>query len=151
MVVCNGLYYDLEYENMFVESAIKKNAIGAQMTQRVKRIGCSTLKDLIEQEQLLILDFNTISELTSFAVRGQSYSATEGNNDDLVMCLVLFSWTAKQRYFRELLDQELREKIFGDKIKEIEQEMTPFGFIVDHTEDDYFTEGDGTVWKTVTL
>ena len=161
--VADTLYYDFEYENMLsattkgrsgqqLSGGFSKGAyIGVKTTAQVKRIGCSTLKDLIEQEQLLILDFNTISELTSFAVRGKSYSATEGNNDDLVMCLVLFSWTAKQRYFRELLDQELREKIFGDKIKEIEQEMTPFGFIVDHTEDDYFTEGDGTVWKTVTL
>ena len=46
-VVCNGLYYDWEYENMFVESTLKANALGATMTRKVKRIGCSNIKDLI--------------------------------------------------------------------------------------------------------
>jgi hypothetical protein len=32
-VVCNGLYYDLEYENVFVESMIKANAICVTMTK----------------------------------------------------------------------------------------------------------------------
>ena len=67
------------------------------------------------------------------------------------MTLVLFSWTAKQRYFREMLDQELREKIFGNKIKEMEEEMTPFGFIDTGIKDDYFTDNEGTVWQTVIL
>ena len=98
-----------------------------------------------------MMDFELISELTSFAVRGKSYSATEGNNDDLVMCLVLFGWVAKQRYFREMLDQELRQKIFGEKIKEIEEAMTPFGFVDTGIKDDYFTDEEGTVWQTVTF
>ena len=39
-----------------------------------------------------MLDFELISELTSFAVRGKSYSATEGNNDDLVMSYSILLW-----------------------------------------------------------
>ena len=45
---------------MFVESSIKANALGATMTKRVKRIGCSSIKDLIEQGKLKINDANTI-------------------------------------------------------------------------------------------
>jgi hypothetical protein len=46
-VVCNGLYYDLEYEHVFVESMIKANSVGVTMTRKVKRIGCSNIKDLV--------------------------------------------------------------------------------------------------------
>src|SRR6056300_567454 len=53
-VVCNGLYYDWEYENVYVESVVKANAIGVTMNRKVKRIGCSNLKDLIEQNKLMV-------------------------------------------------------------------------------------------------
>ena len=161
--VADTLYYDFEYENMLSASTKGRSGqvlsggfakgayIGLKTTAQVKRIGCSTLKDLIEQDQIIMLDFELISELTSFAVRGKSYSATQGNNDDLVMCLVLFGWVAKQRYFKEMLDQELRQKIFGEKIKEIEEAMTPFGFVDTGIKDDYFTDEEGTVWQTVTF
>ena len=43
-VVCNGLYNDLEYENMHVESMVKANGLGVRMDRKVKRIGCSSLK-----------------------------------------------------------------------------------------------------------
>src|SRR5210317_1669788 len=43
-VVCNGLYHELEYENMYVESAVKSGSLGVQMTRKVKRIGCSSFK-----------------------------------------------------------------------------------------------------------
>ena len=94
-VVCNGLYYDLEYENMFVESAIKKNAIGATMTRRVKRIGCSTIKDLIEQKKLQIHDANTIIEMTTFVAKGNSFMALGTNHDDLI-CLLYTSDAADE-------------------------------------------------------
>ena len=159
--VADTLHYDFEYENM-ISSTVKgrsgqvvsagfgkRSYVGLKTTAQVKRIGCSTLKDLIEEDKLLILDFNTISELTSFVVRGKSYSAQEGTNDDLVMTLVCFSWVANQRYFRELMDQELRTKLYSNRIEEIEQEITPFGFISDGNEDDSFIDSSGTRWETV--
>ena len=159
--VADALYYDFEYENM-ISSTVKgrsgqivsagfgkRSYIGLKTTAQVKRIGCSTLKDLIEEDKLLILDFNTISELTSFVVRGKSYSAQEGTNDDLVMTLVCFAWVANQRYFKELMDQELRTKLYSNRIEEIEQEITPFGFINDGTEEDSFVDSGGTRWETV--
>ena len=39
MVVCNGLYHDLEYENVHVESSVKANAIGIEITRKTKRLG----------------------------------------------------------------------------------------------------------------
>ena len=159
--VADTLHYDFEYENM-ISSTVKgrsgqvvsagfgkRSYVGLKTTAQVKRIGCSTLKDLIEEDKLLILEFNTISELTSFVVRGKSYSAQEGTNDDLVMTLVCFSWVANQRYFRELMDQELRTKLYSNRIEEIEQEITPFGFISDGNEDDSFIDSSGTRWETV--
>ena len=159
--VADTLHYDFEYENM-ISSTVKgrsgqvvsagfgkRSYVGLKTTAQVKRIGCSTLKDLIEEDKLLILDFNTISELTSFVVRGKSYSSQEGTNDDLVMTLVCFSWVANQRYFRELMDQELRTKLYSNRIEEIEQEITPFGFISDGNEDDSFIDSSGTRWETV--
>jgi hypothetical protein len=159
--VADALYYDFEYENM-ISSTVKgrsgqvvsagfgkRSYIGLKTTTQVKRIGCSTLKDLIEEDKLLILDFNTISELTSFVVRGKSYRAQEGTNDDLVMTLVCFAWVANQRYFKELMDQELRTKLYSNRIEEIEQEITPFGFISDGNEDESFIDSTGTRWETV--
>ena len=39
------------------------------------------------------------------------------------------SWLTQQRYFKELTDMDLREKLYGDKMKELEQDLVPFGFI----------------------
>ena len=83
-VVCNGLYHDLEYENMFVESTIKNSGLGLNMTRKVKRIGCSAFKDLIEHGKINICDEDTILEISTFVAKGQSYEASEGNHDDLV-------------------------------------------------------------------
>ena len=159
--VADALYHDFEYENM-ISSAVKgrkgqivsagfsrNTSIGLRTTAQVKRIGCSTLKDLIETDQLLILDFDTISELTSFCVRGKSYAAEEGCHDDLVMTLVLFAWCAQQRYFRELMDQELREKLYSNRIKEIQEDLTPFGFITTGLETDSFVDSAGDTWTVV--
>ena len=159
--VADTLYSDFEYENM-ISSAVKgrtgqvisagfaRNAsMGLKTTAQVKRIGCQTLKSLLEENKLLLLDFNTISELTTFIVRGKSYSASEGNHDDLVMSLVLFSWCVQQRYFKDLMDQDIRLKLYAEKMKNIEEEITPFGFFDDgQKQTETFTDTDGTVWVT---
>ena len=74
-VVCNGLYYDLEYENVFVESMIKANAIGVTMTAKTKRIGCSNIRDIMAQHKLIIKDEETIREMSTFVAKGSSYQA----------------------------------------------------------------------------
>lgn len=137
MTVATTLHYDLEYENvLFVTpggrrgqtlGSFSKDAVpGIQTSKKTKRIGCSNLKDLIEQDKLIVTDFDTISELTQFVNVGSSYEAEEGAHDDLVMPLVIFGWMVDQPYFRELTDSELRKAIYNDKIKKIEEDTYDF-------------------------
>jgi len=128
-VVCNGLYYDLEYENLFVESSIKSNAIGVTMTRRVKRIGCSTIKDLIEQKKLIIYDAETIIEMSTFVSRGNSYEASSGNHDDLMMNLVLFGWFSSTDVFENLTNIDMKNLLYRERLAEIQDDMLPFGYI----------------------
>ena len=135
-VVCNGLYYDLEYENVFVESAIKANAIGVNMNKKVKRIGCSNMKDLIEQKRINIQDADTIIELSTFVGKGQSYEASDNNHDDLVMNLVLFGWFTATPFFSEMTNIELKDMLYAEKAKAIEDDLLPFGIISGQNEID---------------
>ena len=130
-VVCNGLYYDLEYEQIHVESAIKANAIGIEVNRKVKRLGCSALKDLLEENKLKIHDENTIFEASTFIAKGQSYEASDGNHDDLIMNLVLFGYFVTGQYFGDLTDVNLKEMIFKQKMKQIDDDLVPFGHIDD--------------------
>ena len=130
-VVCNGLYHDLEYENFHVESAVKSSGLGIEMTRKVKRIGCSSFKDLLENNRLEVVDQQTILEISTFEAKGQSYEASQGNHDDLVMNLVLFGYFAGTNYFGELTDINLKEMLFEQRMKEIEADVLPFGFVDD--------------------
>jgi hypothetical protein len=130
-VVCNTVYYEYEYENTFLESSVKRGGIGVTMTKRVKRIGCSNLKDLIELDKLQIHDGETIRELAAFEVKGSSFSAAQGNHDDLVMNLVLFAWFVSSDAFGDISDINLKEVLFNQKMQEIEDDIPPFGVIDD--------------------
>ena len=137
--VADILHYELEYENMMM-SAVKgrsgqvvgggfsKNILyGVRTTKSVKRIGCSNLKDIIENDKLLVQDADIIMELSNFVQRGSSYAAEDGQHDDLAMCCVLFAWLARQDYFREVTDTDFRAKIKDDQISMIEEDLLPFG------------------------
>ena len=136
IVVCNALYYEEEYENFFVTSSVKSNGLGVTMSAKVKRIGCSNLKDLIEQGKLTIVDSQTIIELVAFGPRGSSYEGLNGEHDDLVMNLVLFAWYVSTDFFSEISDINLKELLYNDRIKEIEDDMMPFGFNQSSSEED---------------
>ena len=126
-VVCNGLYYDLEYENTFVESSIKANGIGCTMTKKIKRIGCSNLKDLIEQTGLDVVDADTIQELSSFIPKGTSYEADKGCHDDMVMNLVMFAWFVSTEAFGNIDEIDLKQMLYADRMAE--EEVLDFGYI----------------------
>lgn len=146
-VVCNGLYYDWEYENMFVESSLKANALGATMTRKVKRIGCSNIKDLIEQKKLDIVDSETIIEMSTFVARGNSYEASDGNHDDLMMNLVLFGWFASTDMFSNLTDINFKQMLYADRMKAIDDDMVPFGIIDDGNYEEKEVDSSGQVWQ----
>ena len=145
--IANILANDLEYENIFVTN-VKGRAgqvigggfssnrqLGVRTTKQVKRIGCSTLKDLIENNKIIIEDFDIIEEMSNFINKKDSYQADEGYHDDLVMCLVLFSWLIRQPYFKDLTNSDIRERILKDKENMIEADLLPFGFKYDAVND----------------
>lgn len=131
MVVCNGLYHDLEYENMHVTSVLKNNGLGIAMDRKVKRMGCSALKDLIENDKLAICDEETILECSTFEARGQSFEASNGNHDDLMMNLVMFGFFASTQMFEELTDISLKQLVYKNQANEIDADVPSFGFIDD--------------------
>ena len=158
--VADIIQFDLEYENLLMAAmrgragqqlgqgfSGKKTQLGVKMSTAVKQVGCSNLKALIEEDKLMIPDYDTIAELTTFIVKGQSFAAEEGCNDDLAMCLVIFAWMAMQDYFREMHDNDVRARIYADQRESIEQDMAPFGFISDGLEDDHIVDAQGDVWQ----
>jgi hypothetical protein len=147
-VVCNGLYYDLEYENVYVESMVKANSIGVTMTRKVKRIGCSNIKDLIEQKKLDIVDAETIIEMSTFVAKGNSYEASDNNHDDLMMNLVMFGWFSATEFFADMTNVDLKSLLYAEKVKAMEDDLVPFGIIDDGREDQYEYE-DGMRWQKV--
>ena len=128
-VVCNGVYHEYEYENTFVESAVKSMGVGCTMTKRVKRIGCSNLKDLLESGKLEICDADTITELAGFEAKGSSYEAAGNGFDDLVMNLVMFAWFACTDMFSEQSSVDLKNLLFSERLREMENDLVPFGIM----------------------
>ena len=136
--VADILHHDLEYEGVLVSAMSGRSGQslsggfansahkGVRTTKQVKRIGCSTLKTLVEADKLLIEDYDTIYELSRFVQKKQSYEADTGN-DDLVMCCVLFSWLTAQPYFKEITDIDIRKKIYEQNENMLIEEMMPFG------------------------
>ena len=127
-VVCNGLYHDFEYENMHVSSAIKANALGTEMTRKVKRLGCSGIKDLLETNKLEIVDEETVLEISTFIAKGQSYEASEGNHDDIMMNLVMFGYFATTEMFTDMTDINLKQFMFEERARAIEEDVVFAGF-----------------------
>jgi hypothetical protein len=158
--VASILFYDLEYENLLmvamrgragqiVGSGFSgvKTQLGVKMSTVTKKVGCSNLKTMIEEDKLIFCDYNIISELTTFIQRKQSFEAEEGCNDDLAMCLVIFSWLVAQDYFKEMTDSDVRKRIYEEQKNAIEQDMAPFGFVLDGLEDDEVVDTEGDRWK----
>ena len=159
--VANILHYDLEYENMLMAAmrgragqvvghgfSGKKSQMGVRMTAAVKKLGCSNLKTFLEDDKLLTVDYDIISELTTFAQRHNSFEAEEGCNDDLAMCLVIFAWLVAQEYFKEMTDNDIRKRIYEEQRNQIEQDMAPFGFILDGLDESTFVDESGDRWHT---
>jgi len=160
--VASILHFDLEYDNVLmcamrgragqiVGSGFsgKKSQLGVRMTAAVKKLGCSNLKTLLEDDKLLTVDYEIIAELTTFAQKHNSFEAEEGCNDDLAMCLVIFSWLVAQDYFKEMTDNDVRKRIYEEQKNQIEQDMAPFGFIADGLDGgESFVDNSGDRWYT---
>ena len=159
--IADMLHFDLEYDNILMASmrgragqvvgqgfSGTKVQLGVKMSTTVKKTGCSNMKQLIEDDKLLISDYDVIAELTTFIQRGQAWEAEEGCNDDLAMCLVMFSWLATSDYFRELHDNDVRMRMYAEQKDQIEADMAPFGFVSDGLETETIIDNEGQVWHT---
>jgi len=154
------IQYDLEYQNLLMCSmrgragqivgqgfSGKKTQLGLKMSKTVKKVGCLNLKTMIEEDKLIFNDYEIISELTTFIQKHNSFEAEEGCNDDLAMCLVIYAWLVAQDYFKELTDQDVRKRLYEEQKNQIEQDMAPFGFVLDGMESlTGEVDADGDVW-----
>ena len=147
MLVAVGLYQDLEYENMFLESAIKSDAIGVTMTRKVKRIGCSSIKDILENNKLQVVDEDTILEISTFVAKGVSYEASDGNHDDLMMNLVMFGYFVSTQSFGDNFDMNIKNLLFEERMAQIEEDLPPFGIIDDGRDQVETPSTDGSEWS----
>ncbi len=156
--VAHILYHEYEYENiLFVQRDSKgqkisggfagagKTQLGVTTDKRVKRIGCFNFKSLLEEKKLLVFDADVISEISTFIESKGSYAADDGYHDDLVMPLVLFGWLTTNPYFREITDVNLRKVVYEQRIKQIEEDMLPVGFVDDGQQEEV-TVDSGDVW-----
>ena len=157
--VVDILHYDLEYENVYkidhhhikgqtISGGFKRSAnFGVKTTKTVKKIGCANLKTLVENDKLIINDFDTIAELNTFVRQKDSYAAEEGNNDDLVMGLVLFSWLSAQSYFKEATNIDIRKVLLEENDMLGDEQLTPFG-IIDDGREEPIVDSSGDHWST---
>jgi hypothetical protein len=155
--VVDILHYDLEYENIYklehhhikgqsISGGFKRStSFGIKTTKSVKKIGCANLKTLVESDKLIIRDFDTIAEMNTFVRVRDSYQAEEGNNDDLVMGLVLFSWLTAQSYFKDSTNIDIRKVLLEEQNLLGEEELTPVGIIDDGRKEEVIIDS-GDVW-----
>jgi hypothetical protein len=159
--IADIIHQDLEYENLWkVFTGNKKPQqlsagfargiqMGLKMSPQVKRIGCSNLKTLVEGNKLLINDFDTISELTTFVANKNSFSAEGDANDDLAMGLVMFGWVTTQKYFREIVNHDIRKQIQLENMNQIDEELLPAPIIEDGLTHSFDVMEDG-LWEDAT-
>ena len=163
--VANTLQFDLEYDNLVMASmrgragqvmgggfSGGKAQLGVRTTKATKKVGCSNLKQLIEDNKLYIPDLDCIGELSTFIIKGSSFQADDGQNDDLVACMFIFAWATDQTYFKELTDMDIRQTMMREQQDALEQDMAPFGFVVTGLEDENIGEmvdEYGTKWSPI--
>jgi hypothetical protein len=163
--VANAMQFDLEYDNLIMASMRGRAGqvigagfsggraqLGVRTTKAVKKIGCSNLKQLVEDNKLIVEDYDIINELSTFIVKGSSFEADDGCNDDLVACLFIFAWLTDQTYFKELTNNDIRRVMMNEQQDMLEQDMAPFGFIVNGLEDENIGEmvdEYGTRWTPI--
>ena len=163
--VANAMQFDLEYDNLIMASMRGRAGqvlgggfsggraqLGVRTTKAVKKIGCSNLKQLLEDNKLIIEDYDCINELSTFIIKGSSFQADDGCNDDCVACLFLFGWATDQTYFKELTDNDIRKTMMAEQQDMLEQDMAPFGFVINGLEDENVGEmvdEYGTRWAPV--
>lgn len=135
---------DLAYENMIYVYMHKKKGqqlsagyhpsarLGLKSTEATKRIGCSGLKTLMENDQLIINDYETKQQFGTFVgklnKRGLAtiYEAEIGNHDDCISPLVLLGWLSLQQAFENYTGISMRQQLSGSSSKDSPMLEEPF-------------------------
>src|ERR1019366_4697780 len=144
------LHDDFEYDNIVLTTnhgrsgkrvcsgfGDVKQEFGICTTKSTKRDGCSTLKIMVENDQLIVNDIHVIFELGRFVQdKKKSYSADSGAHDDLSMCLVLFAWLATQPFIREINNIDFRRKLQKEKDAYVDQDLSPIGIFTSYEDRD---------------
>jgi hypothetical protein len=162
--IINSIRNDLEYEYIFSTTTQgrggqrlssgfggKSSKLGIKTTDSLKRIGCANLKTLIESDTLIVEDYQTIEEMSTFVRNSKmSYSADPGTNDDMIMTLVLFAWLSKEKVFKEITNIDIRKKLYSENIRKIEEEiLPPAPLISDGREEESFVCNNGDRWVII--
>lgn len=152
--VASILYNDLEYENLLMTVikgrkgqmlsqgfASNRSEFGLRTTAQTKKLGCSILKRLIEEDKILLNDDRIVQELMTFVSKSNTFKADDGHNDDLVMTLVFFAWLCRQEYYADLIESG---KLNFEEAKNPEEDNTLF-MLNPFDDDDKYSDGE-VVW-----
>jgi hypothetical protein len=159
--VASILYNDLGYENLLMTQnkgmkgqvlsqgfARGRAEFGLRTTTQTKKIGCAVLKRLVEEDKIYLNDERIMKELMSFVSKANSFRAEDNHSDDLVMCLVFYSWLTRQEYFADLI--ETAKNKYSQNETNPEDDNTLFMMSADERDPDEVTKdgwSDGNfVW-----
>jgi hypothetical protein len=129
-IVADSAFNDYDYENIISDLTANNFRIGVRTNSAIKKIGCSSLKTLIENDMIILNDFDLMSEIFSFIKHKSSYAAEQSKTDDIVMTLVLFSWFIQEQHF-----QDYTEMSFNEIMNSEDDDHLIYGFMDDGLED----------------
>lgn len=116
--------------------------LGVRTSRSTKAIGCARLKTLIENNSLVFGDKMIIHEANRFSKKGSSYEAEKGEHDDIIMTLVIFAWLTTQDLFSDMTNIDVRKEIRNQFEDRFEEELIPFGYIVNGVDEFQETNAD---------
>lgn len=158
--VCDIIHEEFEYENILwtegggrggkriASGSRTSQELGVKTTKTTKSTGCAVAKLIIESNQLILNDKETISEFNRFSQHGQSYEAEEGAHDDLVMGVVLFAWLTTDIWFKQLVDRNTVGMVFDQDDDSLIEEMPTFRINNGvPTEESKFEKFGGELWE----
>ena len=62
--------------------------------------------------------------------------------------MVIYAWAVAQDYFKEMTDQSVREELYEKDKTQLEEDMSPFGFIMDGQDDNVQVDRKaGVIWR----
>ena len=127
--ISNILHFDYEYESVFFQDTKRS---GFRTTKKTKRLGYNNLKLLVENNKIILNDFITIAELSTFVRHKDSYKAESGYTDDATMALIAALFFMQRAEFEVFENsKQMAEKILDITV---DDDLPSFGFIDDSVE-----------------